>query len=69
MPRDLIENAAATFLIDKLSIRNTMNKKIHDIQFGKRKMRKSGIDIIGNIPWGTHLCQFYETARVKLVSS
>ncbi|MCX5859913.1 MAG: MEDS domain-containing protein, partial [Proteobacteria bacterium] len=26
-------------------------------------MRKSGIDIVGNIPWGTHLCQFYETAR------
>jgi len=40
-----------------------MNKKIHDIQFGKRKMRKSGIDIVGNIPWGTHLCQFYETGR------
>jgi PAS domain S-box-containing protein len=26
-------------------------------------MRKSGIDIVGNIPWGTHLCQFYETGR------
>ena len=23
--------------------------------------RKSGIDIIGDIPWGTHLCQFYKT--------
>ena len=25
------------------------------------KLRKSGIDIIGNIPWGTQVCQFYQT--------
>ena len=24
-------------------------------------MRKSGIDIIGDVPWGTHICQFYHT--------
>ena len=24
-------------------------------------LRKSGIDIIGDIPWGTHFCQFYQT--------
>jgi PAS domain S-box-containing protein len=24
--------------------------------------RKSGIDIVGDIPWGTHFCQFYRTA-------
>jgi len=24
-------------------------------------LRKTGIDIIGNIPWGTHFCQFYQT--------
>ena len=24
------------------------------------KPRKSGIDIIGDIPWGTHFCQFYQ---------
>jgi hypothetical protein len=23
--------------------------------------RISGIDIIGDIPWGTHFCQFYQT--------
>jgi len=23
--------------------------------------RKSGIDIIGDVPWGTHFCQFYRT--------
>ena len=24
-------------------------------------LRKTGIDILGDIPWGTHFCQFYET--------
>ncbi|MDQ1255118.1 MAG: hypothetical protein QG646_4397 [Euryarchaeota archaeon] len=24
-------------------------------------LRKSGIDIIGDIPWGMHICQFYQT--------
>jgi len=23
--------------------------------------RKSGIDVVGDIPWGTHFCLFYET--------
>jgi len=25
------------------------------------KMRKSGIDVVGEIPWGTHFCQLYRT--------
>src|SRR5665647_2133671 len=25
------------------------------------KLRKSGIDIIGDVPWGMHFCQFYQT--------
>ncbi|MDM7999500.1 MAG: PAS domain S-box protein [Dehalococcoidia bacterium] len=25
--------------------------------------RKSGIDFLGDIPWGTHVCQFYETKQ------
>ncbi len=25
-------------------------------------MRKTGLDIIGDTPWGTHFCQFYQTA-------
>ena len=25
------------------------------------ELRKSGINLIGNVPWGTHFCQFYET--------
>ena len=27
----------------------------------KEKLRNSGIDIIGDVPWGTHFCQFYQT--------
>ncbi|WP_054864319.1 MEDS domain-containing protein [Methanosarcina barkeri] len=27
----------------------------------KKSLRKSGIDIIGDVPWGTHICQFYQT--------
>ncbi len=25
------------------------------------ELRKSGIDVVGDMPWGTHFCQFYET--------
>ena len=25
------------------------------------ELRRSGINLIGNVPWGTHFCQFYET--------
>lgn len=27
------------------------------------KLRRSGIDIIGDIPWGSHFCSFYQTER------
>ncbi len=27
----------------------------------KEKLRKSGISAVGDAPWGTHLCHFYET--------
>jgi PAS domain S-box-containing protein len=27
----------------------------------KERLRKSGIDIIGDVPWGTHFCQFFQT--------
>ena len=27
------------------------------------ELRKSGIAIIGDVPWGTHFCQFYRTAQ------
>ena len=27
----------------------------------KASLRKSGIDVLGDVPWGTHICQFYFT--------
>jgi signal transduction histidine kinase len=27
------------------------------------ELRKTGIDILGDVPWGTHFCQFYDTAE------
>ena len=27
----------------------------------EENLRRSGIDVIGNVPWGTHFCQFYQT--------
>ncbi|MFY9201282.1 MAG: MEDS domain-containing protein [Methanosarcina flavescens] len=27
----------------------------------RESLRKSGINIIGDVPWGTHFCQFYQT--------
>ncbi len=29
----------------------------------KDELRKSGIEVIGNVPWGTHFCQFYHTKQ------
>ena len=26
-------------------------------------LRKTGIDIIGDVPWGMHLCHFYQTEK------
>ena len=27
------------------------------------EIRKSGLAVIGNVPWGTHFCQFYQTKQ------
>ncbi|MHC4388008.1 MAG: PAS domain S-box protein, partial [Planctomycetota bacterium] len=29
----------------------------------EKTVRKTGIDIIGDVPWGTHFCQFYQTKQ------
>jgi PAS domain S-box-containing protein len=36
-------------------------------ELGKEKLRNTGIELIGNVPWGTHFCQFYQT-REDLIS-
>jgi hypothetical protein len=25
------------------------------------EMRKTGVEVVGDMPWGTHFCLFYET--------
>jgi len=30
---------------------------------GREQLRKTGINLIGDMPWGKHLCQFYRTKR------
>jgi len=32
-----------------------------ELSIMKEKLRKTGIDIIGDAPWGTHFCLFYQT--------
>ena len=27
------------------------------------QLRRSGLDAIGELPWGTHFCQFYQTGQ------
>ena len=27
------------------------------------RLRRSGIEVVGDVPWGAHFCQFYETAE------
>jgi len=27
------------------------------------KLRETGIAVLGSVPWGTHICQWYETKR------
>lgn len=29
----------------------------------KEQMRQTGIEVIGRVPWGTHLCQFYQSEQ------
>jgi C4-dicarboxylate-specific signal transduction histidine kinase len=33
------------------------------------EMRKTGVDIVGAVPWGTHFCLFYETTADLLETS
>ena len=31
------------------------------IEATANELRKTGISVIGDVPWGTHFCSFYET--------
>ncbi len=29
----------------------------------KGQLRETGIDVLGAVPWGTHICLFYDTSQ------
>jgi PAS domain S-box-containing protein len=47
-------------MVKKKSQGTSVKQKSSDT---KQADRDSGIDVIGKIPWGTHLCQFYQTKQ------
>src|ERR1700704_5506931 len=34
----------------------------------ENELRKTGISVVGDIPWGTHFCHFYETKEDLLAT-
>ena len=40
-----------------------MTLSIFKVEAMSTDLRKSGIEILGDIPWGTHICQFYDTKK------
>jgi PAS domain S-box-containing protein len=34
-----------------------------NLEKGTDMLRKSGIEVVGDVPWGTHFCLFYETKK------
>jgi len=47
-------------LIVKIS-RHSLEFLMVEEMYMNPNLRKSGLDIIENVPWGTHFCQFYQT--------
>jgi PAS domain S-box-containing protein len=43
-------------------VANTINLKLQEVVRVEDKYRRSGIDTMGDIPWGTHMCQIF---RIK----
>jgi len=48
-------------IIRDMTERKRAEKALWDVKKEQGALRKSGIAVVGNVPWGTHLCQFYET--------
>jgi len=69
--QDYVNNAISgaldgkTYSIDhRIILASGEERIVHEqkeVIYAEEKLRTSGIDIIGDIPWGTHFCQFYQT--------
>ncbi|MFQ6073622.1 MAG: PAS domain S-box protein [Candidatus Bathyarchaeia archaeon] len=46
--------------VEQISVEDVGKEKLEVTDLGK-ELRKTGIDVIGDAPWGTHFCQFYQT--------
>jgi PAS domain S-box-containing protein len=44
-----------------VSERKKTEKTLSKAMKESKALRKSGIEVVGSFPWGTHLCQFYRT--------
>src|ERR1700682_5014913 len=42
-------------------VRQLSHARIWEVTAMTIEMRKSGVDVVGDMPWGTHFCLFYET--------
>jgi C4-dicarboxylate-specific signal transduction histidine kinase len=40
---------------------NPIQDEVWEVTAMATEMRKTGVDVVGDMPWGTHFCLFYET--------
>src|SRR3989338_11103491 len=45
------------------NVNNPLSPNETSIAATEKEMRKSGIAMIGDVPWGTHFCQFYQSEK------
>src|SRR5207237_8166982 len=53
-----------TFIVNKRTYyKYQLETRLADLEVTAMttEMRKTGIDVVGDMPWGTHFCLFYET--------
>src|SRR6202795_4757698 len=50
-------------------VRQLSHARIWEVTAMTIEMRKTGVDVVGDMPWGTHFCLFYETTADLLETS
>jgi len=61
-----IETSEGTFVYgigQDITERKRLEKTLWESRKGQNTLRKSGINVVGDVSWGTHICQFYETKQ------
>jgi signal transduction histidine kinase/PAS domain-containing protein len=52
---------ARSFVRDRTRFNPFSKDEVWEVAAMVTEMRKTGVDVVGDIPWGTHFCLFYET--------